>query len=251
MKKLTTLLFMIVSLIGYSQTQTSTAYKVVVDIIQDTTEFNSIENKRGAVVFSVNQNAVYTATGSEWIELLQVQTNGISLASADSLSNLISKAKIDSTFGWVSYMDTAYTSKTDSIQVAGGSDQRIPFYAGSSISTYLPIGIDSLWSNTDSTIVGIDGTAIDVMFYFRATPTAANQWLEVWVDIGGGVGELYRQTFSFPRGAGVERGILYALPSAYTLNTWEANGGKLYLRSNAAIKIHSMNLNIDVDLINR
>ena len=83
------------------------------------------------------------------------------------------------------------------------------------------------------------------MIYFKAVPSGASQYLDIWIDIGGAVGELYRQTFSFPRGAGVERGILYALPSGYTLGTWEANGGTVKVRTNATLDIYAINYNFD------
>lgn len=58
-------------------------------------------------------------------------------------------------------------------------------------------------------------------------------------------GELYRQTFSFPKGSVVERGILFALPSDYTVGTWEANGGKVYIRSDANLSICAISFNFD------
>lgn len=94
-------------------------------------------------------------------------------------------------------------------------------------------------------IIGREGDSLDCMIFFKAVPSAANQWLDIWVDIQGAVGELYRQTFTFPKGASVERGILYALPSAYTLNTWEENGAKVYVRSDASVDIYGINFNFD------
>jgi hypothetical protein len=94
-------------------------------------------------------------------------------------------------------------------------------------------------------ITGRNNDNLDLMLYFKAIPSAVSQWLDIWIDIGGAVGELYRQTFSFPKGSGVERGILYALPAAYTRDTWEANGGVIYVRSDASLDIYSINLNLD------
>lgn len=94
-------------------------------------------------------------------------------------------------------------------------------------------------------ITGRNGDNLDIMLYFKAVPSTVNQWIDIWIDIDGAVGELYRQTFDFPRGSGVERGVLYALPSAYTLNTWEANGGIIYVRSNATLDIYNINFNFD------
>lgn len=94
-------------------------------------------------------------------------------------------------------------------------------------------------------ITGRNNDNLDVMLYFKAEPSAVDQWLDVWLNIGGSIGELYRQTFSFPKGSGVERGVLYALPSSYTRDTWEANGAKIYVRSNATLDIYDININLD------
>ena len=103
----------------------------------------------------------------------------------------------------------------------------------------------------DGYITGRDNDNLDLMLYFKAEPSNVSQWLDIWIDITGGSGtpanlaNLYRETFSFPKGSGVERGVLYALPSAYTRNTWESNGGVIYLRSNASLKVYTINLNFD------
>lgn len=97
----------------------------------------------------------------------------------------------------------------------------------------------------DGIITGRDGDSLDFMIYFKAVPSAISQWLDIWIDIGGGVGELYRETFSFPKGASITRGVLYSIPSGYTLNTWESNGAKIYVRSDAAIDIYNININLD------
>lgn len=102
--------------------------------------------------------------------------------------------------------------------------------------------VDSLISGF---ITGRNNDNLDFMLYFKCLPTNNSQYLDIWIDIGGGVGQLYRQTFSFPRGTGVERGILYSLPSAYTRGTWEANGGKIYLYSSHSLDIYAINGNFD------
>jgi len=94
-------------------------------------------------------------------------------------------------------------------------------------------------------ILGKSHDGLDSLIYFKAEPTNDTQWMDIWVDIGGAVGELYRQTFSFPKGSGVERGVSYALPSAYTLGTWAANGGKLYCRSSHDLEIYGLHFNFD------
>lgn len=94
-------------------------------------------------------------------------------------------------------------------------------------------------------VTGRNGDNLDVMIYFKAKSSVVSQWLDIWIDIGGAVGELYRLTESFPKGSGVARGILYPLPSAYTRGTFEANNGTVYVRSNGSVEIYSINFNFD------
>lgn len=97
----------------------------------------------------------------------------------------------------------------------------------------------------DGFITGRNNDNLDLMIYFKAEPSNATQWMDIWIDIGGSVGELYRETVSFPKGSGVERGVLYPLPSAYTRDTWESNNGTIYVRSNHSLKIYGLNFNFD------
>lgn len=146
--------------------------------------------------------------------------------------------------GWASYVDTQYTAVAP-FTLTANTDTVLPNNAGNVIDFQKPVDVVTFYDSATQSITGRTGDNLDVMVYFRAIPSAANQWLDVWIDIGGSIGELYRQTFSFPRGAGTERGVLYALPSAYTLGTWQANGGQIYIRSNAAVDIHDINANFD------
>jgi hypothetical protein len=147
------------------------------------------------------------------------------------------------TSGWATYIDTQYPNSGNALSVTADTDTVLPNNKASLLETQKPVDISTFYNGT--TITGRNGDALDIMIYFKAVPSAANQWLDMWIDIGGSVGELYRQTFSFPRGSGVERGILYSLSSAYTLGTWEANGGTVYIRSNASVDIYQINFNFD------
>lgn len=145
--------------------------------------------------------------------------------------------------GWASYVDTQYPNSGAPFTLTANTDTLLPNNAGTVIDSQKPADITAFYDGT--VITGRNGDNLDIMIYFKAVPSVVNQWLDIWIDIGGTVGELYRQTFNFPRGAGTERGILYALPSAYTLGTWEANGGSVYVRSNASCDIYRINYNFD------
>ena len=145
--------------------------------------------------------------------------------------------------GWASYVDTAHVNAGTAFTIPANTDTLVPNNAGTVIDSQKPTDITTFYDGT--VITGRNGDSLDMMLYFKAIPSQVNQYIDIWVDIGGAIGELYRQTFSFPRGAGVERGILYSLPSAYTLGTFAANGGTVYARSNATVDIHSINYNFD------
>ena len=99
-------------------------------------------------------------------------------------------------------------------------------------------------SNKTALIMGREGDSLDLMIYFKALPASMNSELEIWIDIGGAVGELYRQTFYF-RGA-TEKGVMYVIPSGYTLNTWEANGGKVFIKAiGSDFDVYNLNFNFD------
>lgn len=169
-----------------------------------------------------------------------IPSSGIWGTIANTLNTMFSE--IYGRTGWASYVDTQYTSGSP-FAVSANTDTVLPNNAGSVIDSQKPTDVTEFYDG--SVITGRNGEALDVMIYFKATSSAVDQWLDIWVDIGGSVGELYRQTFSFPKGSGTERGILYALPSAYTLDTWEANGGTVYVRSNASVNISEITFNFD------
>lgn len=80
-------------------------------------------------------------------------------------------------------------------------------------------------------ILGKEGDAYAITVNLKAVPTNANTtYIEVWFDIGGAVGELYRRIVTFPKGQGVEREITFSTV-VYTLDTWELNGAEVFVNS--------------------
>ena len=168
---------------------------------------------------------------------------------------IISGPSAQDKIGHISWTDTQYPDSGTVFTLAANTNQLLPNNAGIKYDSEKPVVFPNMLETQEIGVTGIfttvvkgsDNMGIDLMRYFKAVPSVANQWIDIWVDIEGVVGELYRQTFSFPKGSTVERGILYALPSAYTRGTWQANDGKIYVRSNAALNIYKINLNIDLD----
>lgn len=159
------------------------------------------------------------------------------------------EANLDS--GWASYVDTQYPDSDNAFTLAADTVTVLPNNAGTIIDGQKPADIETFYTvpdnydGTNAVITGRNGDSLDFMLFFKSKPVHANQWLDIWIDIGGGIGEIYRETFNFPKGNGIERGVLYAVPSAYTLGTWQANGGQVKLLSNYNLDIYRINFNLD------
>lgn len=145
-----------------------------------------------------------------------------------------------SSTGWASYVDTQYTVGSP-FSLSAGVNTNLPNNAGTIINSQIPSDIASFY--TAGKITGRNGDGLAMQLFFFATPTTPNQYIDIWIDIGGAIGQLYRQTFSFPRGAGITRGIMYTLPAAYTLATWQANGGTVRVLSDAICTIYGITYN--------
>lgn len=197
-------------------TVNNTTYKLKADIITDE---SAISVEEGALHVKDNELKVHLNGG-----IRTVQTDVSQIA------------------GWGTYVDTQYTVGSQ-FSVTADTDTALPNNKGTVIETQKPSDVTTFYDGT--VITGRNGDSLDCQIYFKATPSAVSQWLDVWIDIGGSVGELYRQTFTFPKGSGTERGIMYSLASAYTLDTWQTNGGTIYVRSNAACTIYGITYNFD------
>lgn len=148
--------------------------------------------------------------------------------------------------GGISYVDTTY-SLASPYTVASVTETIIPFFWDSIGNNGLPSSVDSLFSRADTTIIGKTNRWMSMTFYFKAEGSATNQWIDVWLDLGGAVGERYRITFSMPKGMGVERSVIYNIAAMYNAGTWETNGAKMYIESNATLDIYDMILNLKLD----
>ena len=182
---------------------------------------------------SVRQVKVDTSgiTGANFFTAAVYQSNG-----ADT-SGYSSEASMANTFftGWAQYADTQYTDIAP-FSILADTDTVLPNNAGNVIESQLPADVSTFYSA--GKITGRNGDGLGITIDFTATPTAGSAtFIEVWIDIGGAVGQLYRRIISFPKGTGVERPVNFTV-IGYTLGTWEANGGTVYVRSNGPVDIY-------------
>ena len=171
---------------------------------------------------------------------INIPSSGLWSTIASALNSMFSE--LYGMTGWAQYSDTQYTS-VNTFSVSPDTPTVVPNNAGTIIDFQKPTDVISFYEN--GRITGRNGDSLDIMIYFKAVPSALEQSIDVWIDIGGTINKLYEITNAFPKGAGTERGVLYALPSAYTLGTWEANGGIVYIQSNDVLEIYDINYNFD------
>lgn len=139
--------------------------------------------------------------------------------------------------GWGQYQDTQYTSGSP-FSVAAATDTVLPNNAGAVIESQKPADVTTFYNG--SVITGRAGDGILISIDCKLLPTnAGTTTAEFWFDIGGAVGELYRRIVTFPKGAGVERPLNFSV-SGYTLDTWEANGATVYVRSNNTMDVYDI-----------
>lgn len=139
--------------------------------------------------------------------------------------------------GWAQYADTVYTSGSP-FSILANTDTVLPNNAGSVIDSQKPSDVATFYNG--SVITGRDGDDLLITIDLKATPTnVSTTSLEIWLDIGGSIGELYRRIVTFPKGNGVERPINFTL-MAYTLDTWEANGATVYIRADGPADIYDI-----------
>ncbi|MEM6493692.1 MAG: head-tail adaptor protein [Pseudomonadota bacterium] len=132
----------------------------------------------------------------------------------------IETAVADGYTGWAAYVHTG----ADQVAVVG-TETALLNDAGFAITSQLPTDVSALYDGTR--VTGREGDSVIVAAELTFTPDdgqASN--INVSIDVGGAIGKLYPQDFPITKGALEEHKISYVAP-AYTLDTWEANGGVL------------------------
>lgn len=134
----------------------------------------------------------------------------------------------ETTQGWAQYSDTVYTTGSP-FAIAEGVTASIPNNAGSVIDQYLPLGVSSFYDGTKIQPDSIGDYCI-VTIRFEATCSKANGYAMLSIDIGGALGQIFKNTIDFPKGIGVLHPFSVTLP-CYMLDTFKANGGIVKLEA--------------------
>lgn len=166
---------------------------------------------------------------------INIPSTGLWGTIANSLNTMFSE--LFGRTGWGQYQDTQYTAISP-FSLSADTDTILPNNAGAVIETQKPTDVTTFYDG--SVITGRDGDGLLITIDLTAVPTdAGTTTLEIWVDIGAPVGQLYRRIVTFPKGVGVARPINFTV-AGYTLDTWETNGGTVYVRANGTADLYGM-----------
>jgi len=150
------------------------------------------------------------------IELTVVSTDGQAALDLSGLSPLPDAATTYS--GWAAYIHNGASQP-----IAADTDTAMINNAGVVIESQKPADVATFYDGT--TITGRSGDSIATGIEFTFTPDDGDaSLLTVCIDIGGSVGKLYPEEVLIVSGASVPHKVSYH-PPAYTLDTWEDNGG--------------------------
>lgn len=133
-----------------------------------------------------------------------------------------------SSLGWAQYLDTQYTEASP-FTVNEGVTATLPNNAGSSITKYLPAGIDGYYDGSKIRSVK-EGETFSVSIRFKVKSSSPNGAIAINLDIGGAVGNIVEDTRRLVRGANTETSFAIDF-TTYALDTFLANGAEVKFES--------------------
>lgn len=195
-------------------------------------------NAGGTTVFSNDASGnTYTLGTSTIVDIPNGAATDSQLVSNNGLVSKVLPWNYNT--GWADYTDQTYTTGSP-FSLTAGTKYTLYNHADVIRDSQMPVDIDSMYSRTDSTITGRNGDGLNVLIEFKVRPTTATVTkLTVTIDIGGSVGEIYPRDFILTKGNGVEHYYVSSF-AAYTLDTWETNGGKVKVQVDNAAEIYDI-----------
>ena len=135
--------------------------------------------------------------------------------------------------GYFAYQQT----DKDSVLLTAGDTITLHFNPDFNEKRNKPYGHPEMWSESDSTIAGVFGNSYVVHIEIQVTQETNNaSRLQQFIDIGEGIPLLYPKKEDFVRNSGDTRSFGTST-GLYTLDTWEANGGKVRVTSDQNISV--------------
>ncbi|WP_397301621.1 hypothetical protein [Nonlabens ulvanivorans] len=183
----------------------------------------------GLMIYDTSLNAFQFYDGSAW----------------NAVGGTIVSSDANDYTGWADYSDNLYTSASPFIignSSANTSPNRVtlPNNAASGQTAQTPIDIPTFYDASTQTITGRNGDGINIVIEFKARPnTTSESRITVSIDLGGAVGEIYTRDFVLSKGNNIEHFYLSSF-NAYTLGTWEANGGTVKISATDSTDIYDI-----------
>jgi hypothetical protein len=147
--------------------------------------------------------------------------------------------------GWAFYRDDTYDTNNP-FPVTADTDTVLQFNKDTVIETQLPLG-DGTWLEVDSPGPLLNahrnGDAISVTFGFIVEPSANNVAIDVWLELGGSIGEVFRSTRRLARGQNVPQ-YLSTTWTMFQGETWVENGAQFYVNATSNCNLYGFELTV-------
>lgn len=222
----------------------------------DTTITGLTSLEEGLLVYNTANTSSPTNTVAERANAV---TPGFYNWSGVEWKRLVDEDSVARHSGWGVYNDTTHDNPnadpifdSNGTQIntpflIGGSDPEnpvkysLPNNAGSKIESQLPTDVSTFYDSSIGAITGRNGDGVNIVVEFRLQPitNANNPRITVSIDIGGAVGEIFPRDFVLSKGQNVEHFYLSSF-NAYTLGTWEANGGKVVISATSDVIVYDI-----------
>ena len=171
------------------------------------------------------------------------QANGS--ITAQDIRDLIVSLSANQKLGWSFHHDGEFTASNKKV-IAGGVKTLVTIdNAGTFTDTsQVPSGDQPLWDTTTNCLVPLHPLAsFDFRLSFASDTAANNNFIELDVDIGGGVGVFYHETSVFVKGTGIENRFTFTFP-AFVSQTFVDNTGSFFITPNGTANFWDFRLYI-------
>lgn len=200
----------------------------VPDAIIFSTETASSKNSRD---FEIKHSDISEPVTADVFDLLDTLQQ--SFVAGNALTDL----------GWVNIIDTTYTSGAP-LTLSNGARTLLDLNADVFLEDYAPNGFTGadFYDNATSKITPLGlGDSYIYRISLTAVPAQNDKTLILDLDIGGTQGIILQRSTRLSKGAGTEN-FISTTNSIFTLGTFVANGGELYLTCDGACDIYGISL---------
>lgn len=156
--------------------------------------------------FKINNNASSAVTSASlWIDGLHLYNKERNQLEAPIFKETINKPEVTVT-GGAQYVDGTYTSGSPLVILEGNTAQ-LTCDASTIVDNNIPSDFGSgMWDNTTNKLLAVNQKDwFDLEIRFKAENSENNGYFDIFLDIGGAVGELSRETQIFSRLSGTEQ----------------------------------------------